>query len=79
MTNAHDALHVDDPYYVDRTVFVDTTGFSGTNFNLSDNDKNTLFGNGMTAGQKLLDTWDWASGQAANPPRAPRPAFKAQP
>ena len=39
MMNAHDSLHVDDPYYADRTVFVDTTGFSGTNFHLSDDDK----------------------------------------
>ena len=39
MMNAHDSLHVDDPYYASRTVFVDTTGFSGTNFHLSNDDK----------------------------------------
>jgi len=79
MMNAHDALHIDDPYYADRTVFVDTTGFSGTNFQLSSNDKNTLFDNGMTAAQNFLTKWDWATWQAANPARAPRPEFKSQP
>ena len=79
MMNAHDSLHVDDPYYADRTVFVDTTGFSGTNFHLSDDDKKTLFDNGMTAGEKFLKNWDWDAWRAANPARAPRPEFKAVP
>ena len=34
MSDAHDRMHVDDPYYSSRTIFVDTTGFSSTDFHL---------------------------------------------
>ena len=79
MMNAHDSLHVDDPYYADRTVFVDTTGYSGTNFHLTNDAKLKLFDNGMTAGQEFLKNWNWDTWRAANPARAPRPEFQAKP
>ena len=78
LLNAQDALHIDDPYYADRTIFVDTSGYSATDFQLTNNQKNDLFDKGEAAAEKFLKTWDWAAWQAANPPRAPRPEFKAQ-
>ena len=77
MTDARDQLHVDDPYYSSRTIFVDTTGFSSTNFHLSNADKLTLFDNGHSAGQQFLTTWDYQQWLAANAPRAPRAPFDA--
>jgi len=59
MQDAHDRVHIDDPRVAARTVFVDTTGYSATDFHLTDADKATLFGNGQTAGQDFLTTWDW--------------------
>lgn len=58
-----------------RTIFVDTTGYSATNFHLTDADKMTLFSNGQTAAQQFLSTCDYQRWLAANPPRAPRPPF----
>ena len=79
LLDAQDALHIDDPYYADRTIFVDTTGFSAIDFQLTNPQKLELFDNGMTAAQNFLAKWDWATWRAANPARAPRPEFKAQP
>jgi NTE family protein len=77
MTDARDQLHVDDPYYSNRTIFVDTTGFSSTNFHLTTTDKLTLFTNGHNAAQQFLTTWDYQQWLAANAPRAPRAPFDA--
>ncbi len=74
MTDAHDQLHVDDPYYSGRTIFVDTTGFSSTDFHLSEQDKSVLFEHGREAGTDFLAGWDWARWRAENPARAPRAA-----
>jgi NTE family protein len=79
MLNAHDALHVDDPYYSSRTIFVDTTGYSSTNFHLTQDDKLTLFGNGSTAATNFLATWDYDVWRATYPARAPRPPLTATP
>jgi NTE family protein len=79
MLNAHDALHVDDPYYSSRTIFVDTTGYSSTDFHLTQDNKLTLFGNGATAATKFLTTWDYAAWRAQYPERAPRPPVVAAP
>jgi hypothetical protein len=57
----------------------DTTGFSATNFHLSNDDKKTLFDNGVTATEKFLADWDWDAWRANNPARAPRPEFQARP
>ena len=77
MTDAHDQLHVDDPYYSSRSIFVDTTGYSSTNFHLTDADKTTLFTNGLGAGRQFLTTWNYQQWLATNAPRAPRPPFDA--
>jgi NTE family protein len=73
MADAHDQLHIGDPYYADRTIFVDTTGFSSTNFHLTGADKGTLFDNGHSAGSKFLETWNYETWKTQNPSRAPRP------
>ena len=77
MTDAHDQLHVDDPFYSGRTIFVDTTGFSATNFHLTNADKSTLFDHGLHAGQDFLTSWNYQQWLADNKARAPRPAFDA--
>jgi len=59
MQAAHDRVHIDDPAFSSRTIFVDTTGFSATDFGLSAADKQTLFANGLSSGQRFLSVWDW--------------------
>jgi len=73
MTDAHDQMHVADPFYASRTIFVDTTGFSSTNFHLTDADKATLFDNGHKAGTSFLTTWDYDAWRVQYPGRDPRP------
>ena len=77
--NARDSLHVDDPYYASRTVFVDTTGYSSTDFHLTNDAKLKLFDNGVAAAQEFLKDWNWDTWRADNPARAPRPEFQAKP
>ena len=79
MMDAHDALHVDDSYYADRTTFVDASGFSATDFDLSPGDKQELFARGLAAGRKFLQTWDWTAFQRDHEPRLARPANEAVP
>lgn len=74
MTDAHDQLHIDDPFSSSRTIFVDTTGFSSTNFRLTETERTRLFDNGFAAGQKFLTTWDDVQWRATYMARAPRPA-----
>lgn len=59
MLGAHDRVHVDDPAFASRTIFIDTTGFSVTDFQLTSEDKATLFGRGVTGATKFLAGWDW--------------------
>jgi NTE family protein len=59
MENAHDQMHVDDPFFSSRTIFVDTTGYKATDFNLTQADKQKLFDNGREAASKFLEKWDW--------------------
>ena len=35
MENAHDQMHIDDPFFASRTIFVDTTGYKATDFHLT--------------------------------------------
>lgn len=79
MLNAHDALHVDDPYYSSRTIFVDTTGYSSTDFHLTQDNKLALFTNGATAATNFLTTWNYDTWRAQYPERAPRPPLVAAP
>jgi len=63
MQTAHDRVYVDQASVASRTVFVDTTGYTATDFHLTLADKQKLFNNGLTAGQKFLGKWDWAKWQ----------------
>jgi NTE family protein len=66
MRTAHDRVYVDQPSVASRTVFVDTTGYTATDFHLTQADKQKLFNNGLTAGEKFLGKWDWAKWQAGD-------------
>lgn len=77
MTDARDQLHIDDPFYSSRTIFVDTTGYSSTNFHLTEAEKTCLFANGLQASQEFLSSWDYEQWLALYAARAPRPPFDA--
>ncbi len=64
MENAHDRVHVDDPFFSSRTIFVDTTGYKATDFNLTLADKQKLFDNGAAAAAAFLKSWDWPAWKA---------------
>ena len=59
MEDAHDQMHIDDPFFSSRTIFVDTTGYKATDFHLTQADKLRLFDNGQAAASKFLKDWDW--------------------
>jgi NTE family protein len=44
-----------------RSVFVDATGFSLTNFDLSEQDQDALYRSGEHGAEEFLKTWDFAS------------------
>ena len=73
MLDAHDQMHVDDPYYSSRTIFVDTTGFSSTDFHLTNADKMTMFNNGVRAATEFLLSWNYEQWRAEYGARNPRP------
>ncbi|MEO6822302.1 MAG: patatin-like phospholipase family protein [Candidatus Nanopelagicales bacterium] len=66
MQNAHDQMHVDQDSVAGRTIFVDTTGYNATDFHLTNQDKITLYQNGLHAGQSFLTKWNWTSWQAGD-------------
>ncbi len=55
MTGFYDAMHLEDPAVVDRTIFVDTTGVRATDFDIDPETANWLFDNGKAAATKFLD------------------------
>jgi NTE family protein len=73
MMDAHDQLHIDDPYYSSRTIFVDTTGYSSTNFNLTNADKLAMYANGVKAGNDFLGGWNYDAWRAQYGSRDARP------
>ena len=64
MENAHDQMHVDNPFFSSRTIFVDTTGYKATDFKLTEADKQKLFDSGHTAATGFLTNWDWPAWKA---------------
>jgi hypothetical protein len=56
-----------------RTIFVDTTGFSSTNFHLTNADKMTMFNNGVRATTEFLLSWNYEQWRAEYGARNPRP------
>jgi NTE family protein len=55
LTGWYDLMHIEDPDIIARTIFVDTTGFSSTDFGISDDDQTTLYDNGRRAAEKWLE------------------------
>lgn len=66
MQSAHNRVYVDEASVASRTIFVDTTGYNATDFHLTIEDKQKLFNNGLTAGEKFLAKWDWPKWQAGD-------------
>jgi NTE family protein len=59
MMNAHDAIHLDDPCTVMRTMFVDTMAVKVTDFDITPELQQKLYENGLHAGEKFLKDWDF--------------------
>jgi NTE family protein len=73
MLTAHDRLYMDDHTYV-RTIAIPTNGISSTRFNLSDEEKLTLYQNGQTAAQTFFQTWDFEAYKVAYRSGKPLPS-----
>jgi NTE family protein len=59
MEQFHDRMYLDNETFA-RTIPVDPADIDGTNFELSDEDKQTLYENGRAAATRFLDTdWDF--------------------
>lgn len=63
MLRAHDRLYMDDHTYV-RTIAVPVNGISGTKFNLSSQEADTLYQNGRKAAEQFFSTWDFEAYKA---------------
>ena len=61
MTGAHDQIYIDQPAVTSRTVFVETAGVRSTDFRLTPETKQQLFGNGVAAAETFLAGWDFAA------------------
>jgi len=59
-TNAHDAMHIDNPCTQMRTIFVDTFDIKATNFAISKADQIRLLQSGQKYAKAFLQTWDFA-------------------
>ena len=65
MTGFYDRMYVDQPDFQARTIFVDTGSIQATAFDLTDQQRDTLFENGRQAAKKFFDggdgqpPWDW--------------------
>ncbi len=59
-TNAHDAMHIDDPCTQMRTIFVDTFDIKATDFAISKADQARLLESGQKYAKAFLKTWDFA-------------------
>lgn len=59
MTSAHDRMHLDDSCVLSRTMFIDTFQVKATDFDLDDATQEKLYENGLRAGKKFLQDWDF--------------------
>jgi NTE family protein len=60
-TNAHDAMHIDDPCTQMRTIFVDTFGLKATDFDITKEEQTKLYQSGHKYAKRFLDEWDLAA------------------
>jgi len=58
MLSAHDKLYINDEKYV-RTIAIPVSGISTTQFNLTEQQVQLLYANGVHAAQKFFETWDF--------------------
>ncbi|HKV59528.1 MAG TPA: patatin-like phospholipase family protein [Ktedonobacteraceae bacterium] len=63
LLRAHDRLYMDDHTYV-RTIAIPVNGISGTKFDLSSEEANTLYHNGRKAAAQFFSTWDFEAYKA---------------
>ncbi len=61
MLEGWDRRNFDDPAEVERTVFIDTSGISGLDFDLSEEQRRELVAHGRRAARRFLDRWDFAT------------------
>lgn len=60
-----DAAYIDDPCTVRRTIFVPAKGVSPIDFDITAEQRDALYQGGVQAGQRFLETWDFADYLAA--------------
>jgi len=61
MFGAWDAMYIDDPRTIDRSIFVDTGGVSSTDFDITAEQQERLLVAGQRAAGKFLSDWDFRS------------------
>jgi NTE family protein len=71
MTGFYDRIYIDDPDIQARTIFVDTGKIQATDFDLTPEQRDTLFENGRKAAVDFFSTWNWEKYKAKF--RQPRP------
>jgi NTE family protein len=64
MLRAHDRLYMDDHTYV-RTIAIPVSGIGGTQFDLSQQQAETLYQNGRKAAKEFFSTWDFEAYKTA--------------
>lgn len=60
LVSDQDNAYIDEPCTVRRTIFVPANDVSPIDFNLSAEQRDALYQRGLQAGQKFLQTWDYA-------------------
>lgn len=63
LLRAHDRLYMDDHTYV-RTIAIPVNGISGTKFDLSPEEADTLYHNGRNAAAQFFSSWDFEAYKA---------------
>jgi NTE family protein len=81
LLRAHDRLYMDNHTYV-RTVAIPVNGISGTKFDLSQQETETLYQNGRNAAEQFFSTWDFEAYKATyrngQPPKSRREQLHEQ-
>jgi NTE family protein len=60
MLSAHDKMYINDEKYV-RTIAIPVDGIATTQFNLTEQQAQLLYSNGVHAAQKFFETWDFGA------------------
>ncbi|MGE2714109.1 patatin-like phospholipase family protein [Mycolicibacterium litorale] len=54
-----DSAYIDDPCTVRRTIFVPTESVGSLDFDITDEERDALYGRGLRAAEKFLQSWDY--------------------